>query len=178
MAGRRLKAFQAQFGFYDSIVAAPSRAAALRAWGVHQDLFASGDARLATDEAAIAAAMAHPQTPLRRAVGSSDAFALEPTSLPEVPDPPRKPAAKAAPKAKPVAPTRAPADRSRLDAAEQALRDLDERRKREEAGLRKAQEDLEARREAAQEAYVAARKVASAKIVEARTDYRKAGGEG
>ena len=33
MAGRKLKVFQAQFGFYDTIVAAPSQAAALRACG-------------------------------------------------------------------------------------------------------------------------------------------------
>ena len=44
MAGRKLKVFQAQFGFYDTIVAAPSQAAALRAWGVNQNLFASGEA--------------------------------------------------------------------------------------------------------------------------------------
>ena len=52
MAVRKLKVFQAQFGFYDTVVAAPSRAAALRAWGTHQNLFASGEAKVATDEAA------------------------------------------------------------------------------------------------------------------------------
>jgi len=177
VAGRKLKVFQAQFGFYDSVVAAPSQAAALRAWGTHQNLFASGEAKAATDEAAIAAATAQPETPLRRAVGSSDAFALEPTSLPKVPDAPKKRAAKTAPKPKPATPRRPPADRSKLDAAEKALRQLDDRRKREEADFRKAQEDLEARREAAQSAYVDARKTATAKVAGARTDYRKAGGE-
>jgi len=39
-AKRKLKVFQAQLGFYDTVVAVPGRAAALRAWGVHQDLFA------------------------------------------------------------------------------------------------------------------------------------------
>ena len=72
MAGRKLKVFQAQFGFYDTVVAAPSQAAALRAWGMHQNLFASGEATVTTDEAAVAAAIAHPETPLRRAVGSND----------------------------------------------------------------------------------------------------------
>nr|MBA3810869.1 cell envelope biogenesis protein TolA [Caulobacteraceae bacterium] len=75
---RKLKVFQAQFGFHDSVVAAPSQAAALRAWGTHQNLFADGQARIANDAKAVAAARAHPETPLRRAVGSSDAFALEP----------------------------------------------------------------------------------------------------
>ena len=39
MAGCKLKVSQAQFGFFDTVVAAPSQAAALRAWGVNQNLF-------------------------------------------------------------------------------------------------------------------------------------------
>ena len=175
MAGRKLKVFQAQFGFYDTVVAAPSQAAALRAWGVNQNLFASGEAKVTTDEAAIAAATAHPETPLRRAVGSSDPFALEPTSLPDVPDAPKRPTAKPAAKAKPT-PARPLADRSKLDAAETALGALDERRKREEADFRREAEDLETRRAAAQSAYVEARKAATSTVVDARTAYRKAGG--
>jgi hypothetical protein len=174
--GRKLKVFQAQFGFYDTVVAAPSQAAALRAWGTHQNLFASGDATLATDEAAVSAARAHPETPLRRAVGSGDAFALEPTSLPTVPDAPNRPAAKSALKAKPAKPPGPAPDRSKLDSAEKALGQLDDRRKREEAAFRQQEDDLERRRTDAQAAYVEARKAATAKVVEARTAYRKAGG--
>ena len=176
MAGRRLKVFQAQFGFYDTVVAAPSQAAALRAWGVNQNLFASGEAKVMKDEAAITAATAHPETPLRRAVGSSDPFALEPTSLPHVPAAAKKAATKPAAKAKALAPARPPANRSKLDAAEKALGELDERRKREEAHFRREAEDLETRRAAAQSAYVEARKAATSKVVDARTAYRKAGG--
>jgi hypothetical protein len=176
VAGRKLKVFQAQFGFYDTVVAAPSQAAALRAWGTHQNLFASGEAKVTTDEAAVTAATAHPETPLRRAVGSTDPFALEPTSLPNVPDAAKKAAVKPAAKSKPAAPTRPPADRSKLDAAEKALGEIDDRRKREEADFRREQEDLEARRTAAQGAYVEARKAATAKVVDARTAHREAGG--
>jgi hypothetical protein len=174
MAGRKLKVFQAQFGFYDTVVAAPSQTAALRAWGTRQNLFASGEAKVATDEAAIAAATAHPETPLRRAVGSGAAFVLEPTGLPEVPAAPKKTAAKRASKAKPSAPPRPPPDRSRLDAAEKALRDLDEGRKREEADFRREQDELDSRRSVAQDGYLAARKAATAKVVDARTAYRDA----
>ena len=53
--------FQAQLGFYDSVVAVPSQPAALRAWGTHQNLFAQGQAWLATDQAAIKAALEHPR---------------------------------------------------------------------------------------------------------------------
>lgn len=177
MAGRKLKVFQAQFGFYDTVVAAPSQAAALRAWGVNQNLFASGEAKVTTEGAAVAAATAHPEIPLRRAVGSSDPFALEPTSLPAVPDGPKKTATKPVPKAKPTKPSRPAADPSKLDAAEKALTELDDTRKREEAALRREAEDLETRRMAAQSAYVEARKIATSKVVDARTAYRKAGGE-
>ena len=179
---RKLKVFQAQLGFYDTVVAAPSRPAALRAWGVHQDLFAGGQARPAEDEAAIAAALEHPEVPLRRAVGSTDAFAVDAVSLPEVPDAPKtataEPAAKA--KARP-APEPEPEpepepDRTALDAAEAALKTLDAAREREEADLDRQQGELDAARDRAQSAYVASRKTASAAVVDARKAYRKAGG--
>jgi hypothetical protein len=177
MAGRKLKVFQAQFGFYDTVVAAPSRAAALRAWGTRQDLFASGGPGDPPERAAPPPATAQPETPLRRAVGSTDPFALEPTSLPKVPDAPKKAAVKPVVKAKPNAPAKPPADRSKLDAAEKALRALDDGRKAEEADLRREEDELEARREASQAAYVEARKAAAGKVVDARSEYRKAGGE-
>jgi type IV secretory pathway VirB10-like protein len=155
--GRKLKVFQAQFGFHDSVVAAPSQAAALRAWGTRQNLFAEGQARLADDPQAVEAARAHPEVPLRRAVGSNDPFELEPTALPKVPDRPKPTVVKAAPTPKPV-PTRPPADRSALDAAEAALHSVDERRKREEARLRDEQAELERKIAERQATYVAARK--------------------
>src|SRR5688500_9867716 len=45
----RLKVFCATSGFHDSIVAAPSKPAALKAWGARTDLFSMGAARLVTD---------------------------------------------------------------------------------------------------------------------------------
>ena len=171
---RRLKVFQAQFGFHDSVVAAPSQAAALRAWGTRQNLFSEGQAHLTDDPDAVAAAVAHPEIPLRRAVGSKGPFELEPTGLPNVPPPPKRPKAAAAPRAaKPAAP---PADRSALDAAEATLHDIDEARKREEARLRSEQEALDRRVADRQTAYVEARKAATASVVTARQAYRKAGG--
>jgi hypothetical protein len=176
VAGRKLKVFQAHMGFYDTVVAAPSQPAALRAWGVRQNLFASGQARPCDEPDAIRAALAHPETPLKRAVGSKAAFGLN-ASLPKVPDAPRrKPSTKAA--AKPGSPelTKSPADRSSLDAAEAALKALDAARKQEEAALRREQDALAAKAAAAQAAYVSGRKDATAAILRARGDYRKAGG--
>ena len=67
---RKLKVFQAPFGFFDTVVAAPSQAAALRAWGTQRNLFATGHARVATDEAAIAAALEHPGDSADRTIPS------------------------------------------------------------------------------------------------------------
>ena len=38
----KLKVFRTPIGFHDAYVAAPSRAAALRAWGADTDLFSTG----------------------------------------------------------------------------------------------------------------------------------------
>lgn len=179
---RRLKVFQAPFGFYDTIVAVPSRAAALRAWETHQDLFAFGQAHEIDEPTAVAAALAQPGVVLKRAVGSTEQFAVEATSLPKIPDvpkrsdlkaPPRSPAPKKADPTKPRVPA---ADRGTLTLAEAALSEIDAARKTEEAAFRKQQEDLDAARSAAQSAYVRSRKAASAAVVEARSAYRRAGG--
>jgi hypothetical protein len=175
---RKLKVFQAQIGFYDSVVAVPSQAAALRAWGVRQNLFADGQARAATDEAAVKAALAYPETPLRRAVGSHGAFELEPRGLPRVPDAPKRAGAqKSARPRPPRAVSKPAADRSGLDAAEAALAKLDAERKAEEAMLARRQAKLETEIGAAQEAYVARRKTATAALAAARQAYLAAGGE-
>ena len=169
--------FQAQFGFYDSVVAASSQVAALRAWGTHQNLFADGQARVTSDEAAMKAALAHPETPLRRAVGSNDRFELNPKSLPNVPDAPNQAHIKPSlGKSKTKAPAKPPADRSQLDATEAALRGVDDERKREETELRRRRDQLDAEIAGAQDAYVRRRRAATSAVVEARKAFRRAGG--
>jgi len=171
--GRKLKVFQAPFGFYESVVAAPSQAAALRAWGSHQNLFSEGLAKLVTDEAAIKAALAHPETPLLRAVGSNDPFALEARSLPKLPN-----ASKSAKgtnrKAKPEP---RPPDRSGLDIAETAMRRLEQARKAEEEEYRRRRGRLDREEAEARAAYIAAKKKADAALEAERTAYRRAGGK-
>lgn len=181
---RKLKVFQAQIGFYDTVVAAPSMPAALRAWGVRQNLFASGQARITDDEQAVAAALTNPETPLRRVVGTNDPFELDPTGLPTLPAAPErtasvKPAVKsavAAPKLAPPKPSAPPPDRSQLTEAEAALRRIDEARKIEETQLRQRQAQLDVDCTTAQDGYVETRKQATAAIVEARDRYRTSGG--
>lgn len=173
----RLKVYAAQFGFHDSVVAARSQAAALEAWGTRQNLFAEGRATVSDDPDGIAAALAHPEVPLRRAVGSQDPFSLEP-GLPAVPDSPKrqKPDLKVvkaavAPVAKP------PPDRSALSAAEQALTAINSRRLDEEALLAERRAALEADELASRQRWAKDRKAGEAELEKARRAYRAAGGE-
>jgi hypothetical protein len=171
---RKLKVFQTSLGFNDSVIAVPSKAAALRAWGTHQDLFAQGFAKPATDQSAIDAALAHPETPLFRAVGSRDPFELKARSLPKVPDAP-KPKRKAAAHNKPRK-EEPPPDRSALDAAEAALKTLNDARREEEADFSRRFDALHREQEEARQTYLEARKRAEAAVLKARTAYRGAGG--
>lgn len=136
---RKLKLYQTSLGFYDSVVAAPSQAAALRAWGTDTNLFREGLAEIATDPATIEAALAHPETPLRRPVGSTAPFSLKPKppkASDIMPDEPEARRVRSRPKQKMAsASQRPPPDRSKLEAAEAALARLDERHRREQADL-------------------------------------------
>jgi hypothetical protein len=80
----KLKTFTTEQGFFELAVAAPSRAAALRAWGMKHDLFAQGFARQTGDRAVITATMAKPGTVLRRPLGAKTVFGVE-AELPKVP---------------------------------------------------------------------------------------------
>lgn len=175
---RKLKVYQAPFGFHESVVAAPSQTAALRAWGSHQNLFAEGLAKVATDAAAVEAALKHPETPLRRAIGSTDTFELVAASLPKVPRAekaaPDTKAKHSAPKLKPV-PT--PPDRSPLDQAEQALRRLEDQRRREEDRFSRRWEELHREQEEARQKYADAKDAADQAVKVARKEYRRSGGK-
>ena len=178
---RKLKVFVAQIGFYDTVVAAASQAAALRAWGTHQNLFAGGQARVINDPQAVQAALECPDVPLRRIIGTDNPFELNPRGLPKVPDA-AKNWADGADVKRPAIPNPAPtkprkrADRGALDKAEAALRKVDDERKLEEARLRERQEQLDAERMNTQSSYIERRKAATAAVVTARQAYRKAGG--
>jgi hypothetical protein len=186
---RPLKTFQAHLGFYDTVVAAPSRAAALRAWGSRQDLFRDGSAKPANDPAAIAAATAKPGVVLRRPAGSNAPFSENP-GLPQVPDVPRKPkpakepkakaAAETAPKAvrkvppKPVKPPKPPPDRSAVDAAEKAQAELKREEERALAALAKRKAALDDEELRTRNAFRARRKKVEDTLAQARKAYSDA----
>jgi len=189
----RLKVFQAHLGFFDTVVAAPSRAAALKAWGSRQNLFRDGQAKPAHDPGAITAALAKPGIVLRRPVGSNVAFS-ENHSLPQVPKgaqkapEKKKPAEKvssgsskpsaAVPKpraietpAKPAAPPRPPPDRRALDAAEKALVDLKHEEERVLVALAKRKTAFDEEELRTRNAFRARRKRAEEQVAKVRKDY-------
>lgn len=80
---RALKVFRTAAGFHDAYVAAPSKAAALRAWGSDNDLFARGAAEEITDKKLMAAPLAHPGQVIRKSRGSlSEQLAALPKDRP------------------------------------------------------------------------------------------------
>jgi hypothetical protein len=149
----KLKLFRTAIGFHDAYVAAPSRAAALRAWASDKDLFARGAAE-EVDASLVPEAMADPGTVVKRSRGTA---AEQVAALP--PDRPRtarrqpaddpSPTPTAPPKAKPKSP-RTPArprpSRAALEAAEQALATAREGHGREQAALRAEEQALARRR--------------------------------
>lgn len=79
----KLKVFTTSIGFHDALVAATSRAAALRAWGSDHDLFARGAAFEVTDPDLMQEPLAKPGEVVRRLRGSeAEQFAALPPDRP------------------------------------------------------------------------------------------------
>lgn len=66
----KLKVFRTTSGFHDAYVAAPSRAAALRAWGATTDLFAMDAAAQVTDVKLMAEPLAKPGEVIKKKRGT------------------------------------------------------------------------------------------------------------
>ncbi len=148
---RALKVFRTSAGFDDAYVAAPSRKAALAAWGADADLFARGVAEQVTDPALIAEPLQHPGVVIRRSRGD---LAGHLQALPRRSAAARSPKPAAEPK---PAKVKAPPKRDRIAAAEADLAKVRARQASEIAAL-EAQHDrervrLERRAEAARAAY-------------------------
>lgn len=176
---RTLKVFRTPIGFHDAYVAAPSRKAALRAWGTETDLFARGAAEQVTDPALMEAPLAHPGEVIRKARGTMDEHLA---ALPDTPrrprdaaDTPRKPAASTATTPDRPRPSRAKLDEAdrAIDEAEQrydaARRDLADR----EAALRTERQALEADHDRERDRLDKARATQDARYTRAMNAWRK-----
>jgi hypothetical protein len=140
---RKLKVFRTPTGFHDAYVAAPSRKAALAAWGADADLFARGVAEEVTDARLTAEPLKHPGEVIRVSRGdlAAQLKALGPKKKPAAkkaarPAPESKPAKKA-PRPKP------PPRRDKVDAAEAALDAARRKHDAERAALEKQRAAIE-----------------------------------
>ena len=123
-----LKVYRTPIGFHDAYVAAPSKKAALRAWGSAKDLFARGAAELVTDAELSKAPLAEPGVVIKRSRGTAaEQIAALPPDKPRKPKPadaeqapPRAKKTAAKPVAKPKPPKPRP-DRTALDDADAAI---------------------------------------------------------
>lgn len=165
---RALKVFRTPIGFHDAYVAAPTKKAALEAWGSTHDLFARGIAEIVTDPALTEEPLASPGKVIKRSRGTT---AEQIAALPAVerPDrarsadedePDRSVSAKGKPKSskgktppKPKAKPKPPPPRPSPDALEAAEAELETAKRRheeddralarEQAALDRQRRDLE-----------------------------------
>jgi len=119
-AGKALKVYRTSIGFHDAYVAAPSKKAALEAWGSKKDLFARGAAELVSDPELERAPLVSPGEVIKMSRGSvaEQLAALPPNAAAD--EKKAKPA-KPGKAAKPSPPPPPKPSRAELDAAEQAI---------------------------------------------------------
>jgi colicin import membrane protein len=160
---RKLKTYQTSLGFFDLAIAAPSMAAALRAWGSDTNLFQQGFATETDDPAIVAATLAKPGVVLRRPVGSDGAFS-ERAELPR-----ELPVDKAKERtAKPRATTREPPAQKVDDkAAREAALAFERERQRRESKRRREEAAREKERKRREQAITRAERA----LQEAKRDH-------
>lgn len=180
----RLKTYAAEIdGLHEWIVAAPNQAAALEAFGVGQNLFAQGAARVETDPDKVKCALAHPGVALRRLKGSSDPFAPVAANAPSgweaalqaaarAPKPEKGKGKAAKSKVEPLPPSR-----RALDKAEEALAEIEGERTRALAEIEDERAALDAREAELKARFKTRLAKAKDRVKEETAAYRRAGGE-
>lgn len=149
----KLKVFCTTSGFYDHVVAAPSRPAALKAWGAKTDLFSMGVARLVTDPRIEQKALERP----------GDVIRLKRDGGKEVVGP--KPRRKRA--------TKRPS-RARLEAAEKRLAELEAKQRRDCRRAQREVADAQKKLAMLEKRQASALRAADRKVGEARDAYQAA----
>ena len=149
----KLKVFCTTSGFYDHVVAAPSRPAALKAWGARTDLFSMGVARQVDDPKIKEKALERPGEVIRlkRSGGKAEAVPMT-----------RKQKA-----------TRKPS-RAKLSSAEKRLADLEVNQAKELDKLSSEIETLQRKRTSLEKRHAKVRNAAEEKVRELRDRYEAA----
>lgn len=147
----RLKVFVTSDGLTDFVVATTSKAKALAAWGVHQDVFKTGLAHETADADLVASATAKPGEVLRRPAGTRGELAkLKP--------------AKAAPK--PKAPSKTTL--KKVADLERRIAELDAAHEKAAADIARERTELERREAALARSHAGRRKTLEAALSAAR----------
>ena len=154
---RKLKVFRTPIGFHDAYVAASSRKAALAAWGSDADLFARGAAEEVTDPALMADALAHPGEVVRRSRGTAA------EQLGAIPEKQRSPKRPDRPAPRP--------SRAKVDAADDALDDMERRHRAADVSLAKRQAALDREKRALAKDQAVERATLEEARERARADY-------
>lgn len=149
----RLKVFRTTTGFHDAIVAAPSRPAALKAWGAKTDLFSMGVARQETDRKIIAKALERPGEVIRIERSGSGKEVVAKSRRRRASRPP---------------------SRARLTSAERNLSGIQDKQDKEMRAIERDLEALEKRRKQAASRHARARSAAELKVEQERDAYETA----
>jgi len=167
---QKLKVFRTPIGFHDAYVAAPSRKAALEAWGADANIFAQGIAEEVTDPKLMEDPLARPGEVIRRVRGTHEEHVA---ALGK--DAPRpkakvaevsKPKSKSKPKPKP--------SRAELDAAEDALEKAEKKHRKALSKIDEQIQKLERERRDLQRTQESERDQLSEKRERARSAYERA----
>ena len=152
----RLKVFATTSGIHDHVVAAPSRPAALKAWGARTDLFSMGIAKQVTDPKIVKQALERP----------GEVISFERTGKGEK-----------APTRRTKASTKPPAkrpSRAKFTMAEQWLEELSAKQAKEQGAIEKELTALTRKRDQLDRHHAKARHAAEEKVEEARDTYQAA----
>jgi hypothetical protein len=147
----RLKIFTTSDGLTDYVVAVSSRAKALAAWGVRQDLFKEGRARETNDPGLIKSALARPGEVLTRPAGGKAGLTI--------PKPARPPVRRAGP---------TPAQKQRVAELERQLEALDADLDRSVADIAARRAELDVRESREHAGHETKRRALQARLVKAR----------
>jgi len=134
---RKLRTFITSSGFFDLAVAAPTKKAAVEAWGTHPNVFRDGFAKETDDPDVVAVTMAKPGAVLRRAVGSANAFKVNAKLPRTLSIPTEKKAPTKRPKAKPPRKVDDELDRKAASAFKREAERRERNLQKEEAALEK-----------------------------------------
>lgn len=171
---RPLKVFRTAVGFRDAYVAAPSKAAALRAWGTDKDLFARGAAELVSDPQLTAEALSKPGEVVYRTRGGLEEQVAALGPLPQRKSPKRKREESPAPApAKPKAPKPRPS-RAKIEAVEAEIAALEQEQSEAEVAMRARERELAEARKTMEARFAQKLKRLRDKAKNAREDYQAA----